>query len=133
MPRCPSCGKQRDASARPCKECGHVLAKAARPPRATKPLPARRLEEFEQTPDPLTASVSDRLSPARILKESAQDVNFLESADQAAYVAEDEGPSLWIHCTPFEAKRVTGVVEIGRKPDAEFPLVHIEVSRIHAR
>ncbi|HZV00491.1 MAG TPA: tetratricopeptide repeat protein, partial [Planctomycetota bacterium] len=140
--RCPECGAHNEESAISCKQCGHERSRAGAAAGKKKggawPGPKKKtVEKKVETPvekvEPQRAAPAPTIaafSAAELLGKSAEDTDLLLADRAEAAATASNAP--WLHCAPFEPRQITAEVRIGRAPDADFILPHVEVSRIHA-
>ncbi len=150
--RCDHCGHVNDEGADLCLECGwslapppesrrtrtgRVVAPSSKP--SSKP-PNKPSNKFPRLPDtprpviapkPMEAAKKSALAPMGMFRADSEGDHLLsESAEIAVQVFQAKGP--WLHCPPFDPKPISDEVRVGRAPECDFVLAHIEVSRSHA-
>jgi tetratricopeptide (TPR) repeat protein len=143
--RCEQCGHVNDEGTDTCQECGHTLAPPPESRRTRTGRVAKPSNKFPRLPDtpklvapksvigpkPIEAAKKSALTPMGMFRTDSEGDSLLsESAEVAVQVYQAKGP--WLHCPPFDPKCVGDEVRMGRAPESDFVLAHIEVSRSHA-
>jgi tetratricopeptide (TPR) repeat protein len=133
--RCINCGRVNREGDQTCRDCGRALTT---PPEARRTRSGRVVAPASsRLPSPVVApkqpeeGKKPKLTPTGMFRaESESGLIFSDSAEDVLPVGRSVGP--WLHCPPFDSRPVGDEVRLGRSPEADFVLAHIEVARAHA-